>query len=132
MNGPRVLHLLVGEIFVGIVAKLLRQEQQAVQRRAQLVRHIGQKFRLVLRGERQLRRFFLEGQPGDFHLPVFAFHLGVLIGQQLRLFLQLLVGLLQLFLLALQLLRHVLRLLQQCFGARIGLDGVEDDADAFG
>ena len=40
---------LVGEVAVGVVGEQLGQDQQAVQRRAQLVAHVGQELRLVLR-----------------------------------------------------------------------------------
>ena len=58
-------------------------------------------------------------------------HLLVLVREQPRLFLQLLVGLLQLFLPASQLLGQRLRLLEQVLRAHVGLDGVDHDADTF-
>ena len=107
------------------------EDEQAVQRRAQFVRHVGEEFRLVLGGQRQLLGLFFQGLAGLFHLAVLAFHFDVLIGQQFGLFAQLLVGLLQFLLLALQFLGQRLRLLEQIFRARVGLDGVEHDADRF-
>ena len=53
-------------------------------------------------------------------------------GEQPRLFLKLLVGLLELFLAALQLLGERLRLLEQIFGAHVRVDRIEHDADALG
>jgi hypothetical protein len=52
-------------------------------------------------------------------------------GQLARLFLQLLIGLLQLFLLGLQLFRHALRLAQKLVGLHGGLDSGHDDTQAF-
>ena len=56
----------------------------------------------------------------------------VLVHQQPGLFLQFLVGLLQLLLAALQLLGQRLRLGQQAFGPHVGLDRVDHDSDRFG
>ena len=94
------------QVAVRVVGQLLRQDQQAVQRRAQLVRHVGQELGLVLRRQRQLRGLFFQRQLGLLDLAVLALDLDVLLGQQARLFGQLLVGLLQL-------LRQRLRLRQQ-------------------
>ena len=63
---------------------------------------------------------------------VLALDLDVLLGQQLGLLLELLVGVLQFLLLELQLVGQRLRLLQQVLRARVGLDRVQDDADALG
>ena len=64
-------------------------------------RHVREELGLVLGGERELLRFLLQLLPRQFDLPVLALHLAVLLGEQLRLLLQLLVGLLQLLLLLL-------------------------------
>ena len=50
----RVLDLALREVPVGVVLELLGQHQQAVERRAQLVGHVRDELRLVLRGDRQL------------------------------------------------------------------------------
>jgi hypothetical protein len=42
------LHLLAGQVAFRVVAQLLRQDQERVQWRAQLVRHIGKELGLVL------------------------------------------------------------------------------------
>src|SRR4029078_6274082 len=47
VNGARELDLFAGKISVGIVDQLLTENQDAVERRAQLVRHSGQKLGLV-------------------------------------------------------------------------------------
>ena len=110
--------------------ELPRQDQQAVERRAQLVRHVGQELRLVARGERQLLGLLLQLLLGELDLAVLALDLGLLLGQLAGLLLQLLVGLLQLFLLRLQLFGHALRLAQQLVGAHRRLDGGDHDAQA--
>ena len=116
----------------GLSLELLAQDQDAVQRRAQLVRHVGEEFGLVLGGERQLGRLLLERAAGLLDLLVLALHLDVPLGQLLGLLLQLLVGLLQLLLLRLQLAGQLLRLLEQAFRLHRRLDAVEHDADAGG
>ena len=87
-----------------------------VERRAQLVRHVGQELGLVLRGERQLGGLFLERAAGLLDFLVLALHFDVAFGELLRLLLELLVGLLQLALLGLQFAGELLRLLEQAFG----------------
>ena len=114
----------------GIVGELLAQDEDAVERRAQLVRHVGQEFRLVLRGQRQLGRLFLQRAAGLLDFLVLALHLDVLLGELLGLLLELLVGLLQFLLLGLQFAGELLGLLEQAFGLHRRLDAVEHDADA--
>ena len=126
------LDLLVGEVAVGVFAELLAEDEDAVERRAQFVRHVGQELRLVLRGEGELGRLLFQGAAGLLDFLVLAFDLGVLLGELLGLVGELLVGLLQFLLLALQLAGELLRLLEQAFGAHGRLDGVEHDADRFG
>ena len=100
----------------GLSVELLAQDQDAVERRAQLVRHVGEELRLVLRGERQLGGLLLERAAGLLDFLVLALDFDVLLGELLRLLLELLVGLLQLALLRLQLGGELLRLLEQAFG----------------
>ena len=87
-----------------------------VQRRAQLVAHIGQEFRLVFGGQRQLAGLFFQGAAGLFDFLVLALHFDILLGQLARLLLQLVVGLLQFLLLGLKLAGQLLGLLEQAFG----------------
>src|SRR5437899_3779548 len=115
--GREVLALVVGQ-FVG-------KNEQAVERRAQLVRHVGDEFGFVLGGDRKLFCFFFERLAGLFDFAVLAFYFDVLVGQEFRLFAQLLVGLLQFLLLALQLFGQRLRLFQQVLRSSIGLDRIE-------
>ena len=113
----------------GFLRQLVGEDQQAVERRAQLVRHVGQELGLVLGGQGQLLGLFFQRLAGLFDFLVLAFDFLVLVGQQAGLFLQFLVGLLQLFLPALQLLGQRLRLLEQVLRAHVGFDRVEHDAD---
>ncbi len=132
VNGARELDLLGRQVAIGIVAELLAQNQNAVQRRAQLVRHVGQEFGLVLGGERQFFGFFFQARRGLFDFLILAFHFDVLFGELLRFLRQLLVGLLQFSLLRLQFGGQLLRLLQQAFGLHRGFNAVQHDADAGG
>ena len=132
VNGARKLHLLGRQVVIGIFAELLAQHQNAVQRRAQLVRHVGQEFRLVLGSERQFFCLLFQRAPRLLDFLVLAFHFDVLFGQLLRFLRQLLVGLLQFFLLRLQFGGQLLRLLQQAFRLHRGFNTVQHDADAGG
>ena len=132
VNRARELDLLRREVALGVVRQLLAEDQDAVERRAQLVRHVGEELGLVPRGQRQLLGLVLERAAGLLDLLVLAFDLDVLFGELLRLLRQLLVGLLQLLLLRLQLAGELLRLLQQPFGLHRRFDRVQQDADARG
>ena len=86
----------------------------------------------------ELLGFFLERAAGHFDLEVLGLDLPLLVLEQLGLLLQLLVGVVQLFLLGgefglarLELLRQQLRLLEQALGAHGRGDRVEHDADRF-
>jgi hypothetical protein len=70
--------------------------------------------------------------PRLLDLLVLAFDFDVLLGQLLRFLRQLFVGLLQFFLLRLQLGSQLLRLLQQAFRLHGGFNAVQHDADAGG
>ena len=61
---PGELDLLVGEVARGVSGELLAEDEDGIERRAQLVRHVRQELGLVLRGERQLRGLFLERAAG--------------------------------------------------------------------
>src|SRR5262245_54631945 len=98
------LGLLGREVAAGVFRQLVREDEKAVERRSQLVRHIGEKLGFVLRRKGELASLFFEFLAGLFHLRVLAFHLFVLLGQKAGLLLQLFVGLLQLFLAGLKLL----------------------------
>ena len=101
----------------GVLGQLVGEDQQAVERRAQLVGHVGEELGLVLRGERELRRLLLERLARLLDLLVLALDLDVLVREQARLLLELLVRLLELLLLALELAGERLRLAQQVLGA---------------
>ncbi len=111
VDRARELHLLGREVALGVIAQLLTEDQDAVERRTQLVRHVGQELGFVLRGEGELGGLFLERPARLLDFLVLALHFDVLLGQLLGLLRQLLVGLLQLALLGLQLRGELLRLL---------------------
>ena len=132
VDGLGELRLLGRQVAFGVLGQLVGEDEQAVERRAQLVRHVGQELGLVLGGQGQLLGLLFQLLPGLFDFAVLAFDFLVLLGQQAGLFLQLLVGLLQFLLPGLQLLGQRLRLLEQVFCPHVGLDRVEHDADRFG
>ena len=132
VDGARELDLLAGEVAVGVVAELLAEDQDAVERRAQLVRHVGQELGLVLRGERQLGAFSSSARRAC-SISWFLRSTSTFCSASCCAFCaELLVGLLQLLLLRLQLGGELLRLLQQALGLHRRLDAVEHDADAGG
>jgi hypothetical protein len=98
----RELHLLRREVVLLVVREELREDEQRVERRAQLVAHVRQELALVPRAERELLGLLLEREPRAFHLAVLLLDLLVLLGEQRGLLLQLLVDLLQLLLLLLE------------------------------
>ena len=108
---------------VGVLLELLGKDQQAVQRCAQLVRHVGDELGLVPRGHRELPRLLHHQALRLLDLDVLALRLDVLLGEQLGLPAEILVRLAQLLLLG-------LRLLQEVLGEGVGFDGVQDQADA--
>ena len=126
------LDLARRQVAVGVLGELLAEDQDAVERRAQLVRHVREELGLVARGERQLGGLLFQRAARQLDFLVLALHFGVLLGEQLRLVGELFVGLLQLLLLRLQLAGELLRLLEQAFGAHRRFDRVEHDADTAG
>jgi len=56
VDRPRELDLLLGEVLIGVLGEQLRQDEKRVQRRPQLVAHVGEELALVLRRERELFR----------------------------------------------------------------------------
>jgi hypothetical protein len=77
------------------------------------VRHVRQEFGLVLGGQSQLGRLFLQRAARLLDFLILALDLDVLLCQFLRLLLQLFVGLLELCLLGLEFAGQLLRLGQQ-------------------
>ena len=132
MDRPGELDLLRGQIAVRVFAQLLTEDQDAVQRRPQLVRHVGEEFGFVFRGKRQFGGLLLEGATGTLDFLVLRLDLDIALGKLLRFLFELLIGLLQFPLLRLQFGGELLRLLQQSFRLHRCLDAVEDDADARG
>ena len=64
MYGLRVLHLLGVEVPAGIIREQPRENEEAVERGAQLVRHLREEFRLhavrLLRGGSRVHEFHLQ------------------------------------------------------------------------
>ncbi len=123
---------VLGHVVVGVVLELLGQDQQAVQRGAELVGHVGDELGLVLRRDRQLGGLLLEESLGLLDLLVPVGRLPVALGQEAGLALEALVGLAELALLGTELLGQGLGLLEQGLGEGRGLDGAQDDPDALG
>src|SRR5204863_7241465 len=61
MDRLREFDLLAGQVAARILAQLVREDEQAVERCPQLVRHVGQELGLVLGGERKLLGLFFQG-----------------------------------------------------------------------
>ena len=101
-NDRRVLGLLRKQVSLGVVGQLLRQDQQAVERGAELVRHVGEELGLVTRRDLQLRRLFLDEALGHLDFVALLLDLGVLLCELARFLGELLIGSLQLVLLALK------------------------------
>ncbi len=93
------LHLVVLQVAVRIVGQQFRQDQRAVQRRAQLVGHVGEEFRFIATGALQFISALFEHQLHLMQAMVLQVHFVALLRQRLGLFGELLVGLFQLGLL---------------------------------
>ena len=87
VDGAGEFGLLGVEVAVLVVGQQLRENQQRVERRAQLVAHVGEEFALVLRRKRELLRLFLDRAAGHVDLEVLGFHLALFVLKKLRLFL---------------------------------------------
>jgi hypothetical protein len=133
------LDLLGGEVGVRVVGEQLGEDQQRVERRTQLVGHVGQELALVAHGDRELLGALLQDLPRLLDLGVLHLDVAVLLSQQLGLLLQLRVGLLEGLLPVLQLLRalpellgQLLGLLEQHLGLGVDRDGVDARRDHLG
>ncbi|EPH46818.1 putative Hybrid signal transduction histidine kinase J [Streptomyces aurantiacus JA 4570] len=133
------LHLLGREVRVGVVGEQLGQDQQGVERRTQLVRHVREELGLVAHRDRELFGALLEDLAGLFDLGVLDLDVAVLLGEQRGLVLQFGVGLLQRLLPVLQLLGALaqllgqfLRLLEQDLRLGVDADGVDASLDHLG
>ena len=93
------------------------------------MRHVRQKFRLILRSQGELFCLLFQGSASLLDFLVLAFHFGILLGELFRFLGKLLVGLLQLLLLRLQLDCQLLRLLQQPFGLHGGFNAIQHNAN---
>ena len=83
---------MASQVALGVLGQLVGEDEQAVERRPQFVRHVGQELGLVLGGQRQLLGLLFQRLPGLLDFLVLAFDFLVLVGQQAGLFLQFLVG----------------------------------------
>jgi hypothetical protein len=126
------LDLLRLEVALAVVGEHAREDEQRVERRAQLVAHVGQELGLVLRGQRELGGLLLQPGPSQLDLRVLDLDVAVLLLEDERLVLQLVIGLAQLLGLLLELLGQGLGLDQQLLGAHVGLDRVDHDPDRVG
>ena len=100
VDRAREFDLLFVEIALRVVGQQLRQDEQRVERRPQLVAHVGEELGLVLRGQRELLGLLLDRAARHFDFEVLGLDLLLLVLEQLRLLLKLLVGRVQLLLLA--------------------------------
>ena len=130
VNRAGELDLPLRQIALWILLQLLPEDQDRVQRRPQLVAHIGQKLGFVLRGESEFGGLFFHGAPRLLDFLVLGFHFDIALGELLRLLLELLVRLLQFALLRLQFGGELLGLCQQAFRLHGRFDRVQHDADA--
>ena len=100
IDRPRELDLLLVEVALRVVGQQLRQDEQRVERRPKLVGHVGKELGLVLRRQRELLGLLLDRAPRHFDFDILRFDLLLLVLEQLRFLLKLLVGRVQLLLLA--------------------------------
>ncbi len=115
VDGLGELHLLAREVSVAVLGERLRQDEQAVERRPELVGHVREELALVFRDELELLRLLFEASRRELHLLVLQL-------EQLRLVVQL--GGLRL-----ELRVRLLELLEELLGAHARGDHVQDDAD---
>ena len=87
MDRAREFGLLLVEIALRVVGEQLREDQQRVERRAQLVAHVGEELGLVFRGQRELLGLFLHRAAGHLDFEVLGLNLLLLVLEQLRFFL---------------------------------------------
>ncbi len=131
VDGAGVLRLLRRQVAGPVVAQQARQDQHAVERGAQLMRHIGQELALVGADALQLLGLVPDFAAGPLHFRVLGADLLALAFEQLGTFLQLLVALLEFLLLHAQFLGLALRLAQQRARALARQAHVKADGHAF-
>ena len=152
LDGFGMAHLLRGQIACPIIGQQSRHDQQGIERGAQFVAHIGQKFGFVAACLLQFARLFLQrclragqvvalldqllGLLLQFDIGLFQFHLlrfqpRLRIEQHPALLFQFLVRAAQLFALRLQFFRLLLRFLQQFLQALTIARGADGLANRF-
>ena len=75
LDGLGVLHLFVGQVAVRIVGQQFGQDQRGVQRRAQLMRHVGEKVGFVAARLFEFPRLQLHDRVGAFQVVPLGFEL---------------------------------------------------------
>ncbi len=80
VDGFGELDLFGGQVLVGVFGEHAGEDEQVVERGAQLMAHVGEEFALVLGGERELFGFFFERLLGLLDFQVFGFDFGFLFG----------------------------------------------------
>ncbi len=130
MNGAGKFHLFVGKISVGVLSELLAENENAVQWRAEFVRHVCQELRLVFRRKRKLGGLFLQRAAGLLNFLVFSLDLDIPFSKLLCLLLELIVCLLKFLLLSLEFTGQGLGLFQKPLCLHRCFDTVEHDTDA--
>src|SRR5262249_4657076 len=91
VDGLGEIDLLVAQVAAGVLAELIGKDEQAVERRPKLVRHVGEELALVFRSERELLGLLFQGFARLFDFLVLALDFLMLVGKQSRLLLELLV-----------------------------------------
>ena len=82
VDGLGVFHLPWIQVPRRVLRKLIREDQEAVERRPELVRHVREELGLVLGRQGELRGFLFQRLTRLFHLAVLVLHLGVLMREE--------------------------------------------------
>jgi hypothetical protein len=77
------------QVAIAVLGKLVGEDEQAIERCAQFVRHVRQEFRFVLRREGKLLGLVLQSLAGLLNLLVLTLNLHVLVSQETCLLLKL-------------------------------------------
>ena len=129
VNGLGELHLLGGQVLVRVLRQHARQNQQIVERRAQLVAHVGQEFALVLGSQRQLFGLLFQRLLGLLHFRFLVSTSVFCSASSWAFSCSSALVFCNWKLLALQLFGQRLALLQQLLGPHGGANRVQHDAD---
>ena len=83
MDSASELNLLWCQIVIRVIAELLAEDKDAVQRRTQLMRHVCKELGLVFGSERQFFGLLFQCTPRLLNLLVLPFDLGILLSELL-------------------------------------------------